>query len=117
MKLFGRLLVTGALAALVATSAKVSPAAAQEPREVSVFAAASLPAAFRSIAAAFEKAPPGIKVELNFAGSPPLARQIDDGAHGDVFASADEANMKKVVDSKLAVGEPQIFAKNRLTIV
>src|SRR5262249_41746219 len=117
MKLFGRLLVTGALAALVATSAKVSPAAAQEPREVSVFAAASLTAAFRSIAAAFEKAHPGTKVELTFAGSPTLVRQMDDGAHGEVFAWAEEANRKKVVASRLAVGERQIFAKNRLTIV
>ena len=117
MKLFGRVLAAGSLAMLLAVGSGPSTVTAQEPKQVSVFAAASLTSAFKAIGAAFEKEHPGTKVELNVAGSPTLVRQIDDGAHADVFASADEANMKKVVDAKLAVGEPQIFAKNRLAIV
>lgn len=86
-------------------------------RTVRVFAAASLTAAFRDTGAAFEAAHPGTKVELNFAGSPTLVQQIREGAPADVFASADEATMRKLVDAKAAAGDPEIFAQNLLQIV
>ena len=81
---------------------------------VTVFAAASLGDAFRTIGKAFEAAHPGTTVELNFAGSSTLARQIVEGAPADVFASADEDNMKKVSDVAVT---PQVFARNRLAII
>lgn len=84
---------------------------------IRVFGAASLTAAFRAAGAAFEAAHPGTKVELNFAGSPTLVQQIREGAPADVFASADEANMQKLVDAKAVAGSPRIFAQNLLQIV
>lgn len=83
---------------------------------VTVFAAASLKAAFTELAAAFEAANPGTKVTLSFAGSSDLATQITQGAPADVFASADTRNMDRLRDEGLVDGEPRIFASNTLTI-
>jgi len=84
---------------------------------VSVFAAASLTEAFRTIAKDFEAAHPGTKVEFNFAGSSTLAWQIVEGASADVFASADDENMTKVVDAGEVSGAAQSFVDNRLAII
>jgi molybdate transport system substrate-binding protein len=91
--------------------------AAKPSRTVTVCAAASLSAALQTMASAFEKAHPGVQVELNFAGSPTLVQQIQQGAPADVFASADEANMQKLVESGQVAGAPQFFARNKLQIV
>jgi molybdate transport system substrate-binding protein len=85
--------------------------------KVTVFAAASLTETFRTIGKDFGAAHPGTQVEFNFAGSSTLARQIVEGAPADVFASADDENMKKVVDAGDVAGAPQPFARNRLAIV
>lgn len=92
-------------------------AADQGTASVAVFGAASLTAAFKHVAAAFESSHPGTTVALGFAGSPTLVQQIREGAPADVFASADEANMQKLVDAGLVAGTPQIFAQNLLQIV
>lgn len=84
---------------------------------VTVFAAASLTAAFQEAAEAFEKANPDAEVTLNFASSSALAQQIDEGAPADVFASADTANMTKAVDAGNIAGEPVNFATNSLEII
>lgn len=82
---------------------------------LTVFAAASLTGPVTDIAAAFESANPEIDVVLSFAASSELATQIVEGAPADVFASADTANMDKV--SAALVGEPVVFASNRLQII
>jgi molybdate transport system substrate-binding protein len=82
---------------------------------VTVFAAASLTEAFRTIGEDFEVAHPGTKVEYNFAGSSTLVRQIVEGAPAEVFASADEENMQKAAGELASA--PQVFAQNRLAIV
>jgi molybdate transport system substrate-binding protein len=81
---------------------------------VTVFAAASLTAAFTDLGKQFESQNPGAKATLNFAASSALANQIVEGGQADVFASADEANMKKVAAQTNA---PKTFARNRLEIV
>jgi molybdate transport system substrate-binding protein len=84
---------------------------------ITVFAAASLGEAFRTIGKDFETVHPGTKVDFNFAGSSTLARQISEGAPADVFASADDENMTKVVHAGDVTGAPQPFAGNRLAII
>lgn len=81
-----------------------------------VFAAASLTEAFGTIGADFEATHPGTKVRLNFAGSSALARQINQGAPADVFASAAPAAMKQVGDAGGVAGQPVTFVRNRLEI-
>jgi molybdate transport system substrate-binding protein len=63
------------------------PALAQD-KTVTVFAAASMKNAVDDIGAAFTKAT-GIKVVASLAASSALAKQIEQGAPADVFASAD----------------------------
>jgi molybdate transport system substrate-binding protein len=84
---------------------------------LTISAAASLGVAFDEIAAAFEAEHPGVDVQpITYDGSSTLATQILEGAPADVFASADEKNMAKVVDAGLAM-DPVLFASNTLVIV
>jgi len=83
---------------------------------ITVYAAASLKAAFTELARTFEAGHPGTKVILSFAGSSDLVSQISQGAPADVFASADTANMQKLQDAGLADGDPKNFATNTLAI-
>lgn len=93
----------------------VSPA---EPVDLNVFAAASLTAAFEEIGQSFESAHPGVTVVLNFASSQQLAQQINEGAPADVFASANNSQMKVVVDAGgIDADTQQTFVKNRLVVI
>jgi len=100
-------------------SARVATAAATpaQAETVTVFAAASLTAAFQALATAFEQQHPGTKVQLNFSGSPTLVQQIREGAPADVFAAADEGTMQKLVQSGEVSGAPELFARNTMQIV
>jgi len=84
---------------MVAVLFAAAPAAAQ-PRELTVFAAASLKDALDAVDAAFVKAG-GPAVKASFAASSTLARQIEQGAPADVFVSADSAWMDYVADRRL----------------
>lgn len=79
--------------------------------DITVLAAASLTDAFKEAGKAFETANPGVRVTFSFAASSALVTQIDQGQPGDVFASADGANMKKVTDKNQAAN-PVVFATN-----
>jgi len=56
-------------------------------------------------------------VQFNFAGSPTLVTQIEQGAPAGVFASADTTNMDKLEAEGFTEGTPQVFAHNKLEIV
>lgn len=85
---------------------------------LTVSAAASLTEPFKKIGDDFTAANPGITdVTFSFDSSSTLAKQLVDGAPADAFASADQANMTKVVDPGLVSGSPTVFARNRLAIV
>ena len=83
--------------------------------DLNVFAAASLTSAFTEFGDELESANEGLSIENTFAGSQLLVTQIEHGAPADVFASADEKNMQKLIDQDL-VETPQVFAKNLLQI-
>lgn len=88
-----------------------------EHKKLTVSAAASLTDSFDELSKDFEKDHPGVDVTVNYGGSSSLVQQLIEGAPADVFASADEKNMKKLTDKDLAAGEPSIFATNVLTLV
>ncbi|WP_127782007.1 molybdate ABC transporter substrate-binding protein [Rhodococcus sp. X156] len=108
--------VPAGLAVLAVSAATGCSTGADGPGTLTVFAAASLQPAFTQLAAAFEQAHPGTRVSYSFAGSSALATQIDQGAPADVFASADETTMQRVVDAGLVTGAPTTFATNSLQI-
>jgi molybdate transport system substrate-binding protein len=84
--------------------------------EILVFAAASLADVFNAMADAFTDANPGVTVTFNFAASSALSTQINEGAPADVFASADNAQMKIVTDAGNA-SNPRVFATNSPVVV
>ncbi len=75
------------LLCLIALSAP-SGAGEQSQSTLPVFAAASLTNALEEIRAAYQKTA-GIQVKMSFDASSNMARQIEAGAHADVFFSAD----------------------------
>lgn len=97
-----------------ATTVGGSPAVAGT---VTVFAAASLTAAFTEIGDAFMTENPDAEVVFNFAASSELVTQIGEGAPADVFASADRNNMTKLTDAGGNATEPTLFARNLLQII
>src|SRR5258706_3423838 len=95
-----------------------APAATTAPAQtLTVFAAASLTAAFGDIGKAFEAANPGTTVTFNFAGSQQLAQQIGQGAPADVFASANGTQMNVVIKTgQIVSGTQRTFVRNRLVV-
>lgn len=86
--------------------------------DLNVFAAASLTEPFTEIGKLFESNHPGIHVVLNFAGSQQLAQQINQGAPADVFASANNTQMKLVIQAgEIVSGTQETFVKNRLVVI
>ncbi len=110
------LVLTGCAGAGAQPSSSPSASADALSGSLTVYAAASLKSSFDAAIAEFVKEHPKVTAEpANYDGSSTLATQIIGGAKVDVFASADEANMKKVTDEGLAA-DPTDFATNTLVI-
>ena len=84
---------------------------------LTVFAAASLTEPFTEVGKHLEATYPGLKIIYNFGGSPTLRTQLEQGARGDVFVSADAAQMELAKQSGVVQGETPIFVKNRLVVI
>jgi molybdate transport system substrate-binding protein len=80
-----------------------SPAVAQD-KSLTVFAAASMKNALDDIDAAYT-AKTGVKIVASYAASSALAKQIEQGAPADIFASADTDWMDYAI-SKKNINEP-----------
>lgn len=83
---------------------------------ITVFAGSSLTDAFKKAGDQVKLTTPGTDFLFNFGSSSTLATQIINGAPADLFASADDTNMQKVVDAKLNESTPAVFLSNRLQI-
>jgi molybdate transport system substrate-binding protein len=117
-----RISVLSVVVALVAAcgtsgTASNSPSSTSLSGYIQVFAAASLAASFDAIGTSFHRENPGVGVKLNYAGTPTLVTQIEQGAPADVFASADTTNMDKLTADGFTMGSSQVFAHNQLEIV
>ena len=82
---------------------------------ITVAAASSLRHALPDIAAEFERAYPGVEVELRFAGSQVLASQIDEGAGDDLFISANPLQARRLMSAGLA-SRPTVVTANVLVV-
>lgn len=110
----------GALAVLLLAACGGVPATAPSaPGEiggtVTVLAAASLTDALNKASAAF-RGSHRVDIEVSYGGSSTLVSQLTNGAPGDLFLSADQANMDRAVAAGLIAGQPVVFATNRLEI-
>jgi molybdate transport system substrate-binding protein len=93
-----------------------APAGAQE-RTLIVFAAASMKNALDDINAAFLKAT-GVKVTASYAASSALAKQIEQGAPADIFASADIEWMDYSSQKKAIKDDTRVdLLGNRLVLI
>jgi molybdate transport system substrate-binding protein len=104
-------------ALLTACGSSASPSTTARSGTASVFAAASLTDSFKALSTAFQTAHSGTTIQFNFAGTPTLVTQIEQGAASDVFASADTTNMDKLKADGFTTGTSQVFAHNKLEIV
>lgn len=111
-----RTLLVAATAALAAACGSQPGTNAGPPKTVTVFAAASLNQVFPALQAGFQQTNPGYRLTFNFAGTPTLMTQLQQGASADVFASADEAHMTQAESLGLVTGQAQDFARNQLEI-
>jgi len=102
-----------ALAATLTAVALLTACSRPDPeRQLTVLAAASLTESFGILAREYERDHPGQQVRLVFGASSTLARQVRSGSPGDLLATASTASISGVT----GVGEPAIFARNRLAI-
>ena len=101
--------------ACLALAAFAPPALAQET--LTVFAAASLKNALDDVDAECAKAA-GLKITASYAASSTLAKQIEDGAPADVFASADVDWMDYAQGKKLIKDDTRVnLLGNRLVLI
>ncbi|MEP7032365.1 MAG: molybdate ABC transporter substrate-binding protein [Actinomycetota bacterium] len=91
-------------------------AGGNQEREITVFAASSLTAAFTQIGKDFEATNPGLTVTFNFGPSDGLAGQIESEGVADVFASASPTWMDDLA-SATGVTQRTDFAQNKLVII
>ncbi|MEZ5344651.1 MAG: molybdate ABC transporter substrate-binding protein [Pyrinomonadaceae bacterium] len=85
--------------------------------EITISAAISLKDAFSAIGNAFTAAN-GIKVRFNFASSGALERQIENGAPVDVFASAGEDQMDRILKKGfIDPASKSDFAQNSIVLI
>lgn len=114
----------GLAATVILSACATSPATSPSPTtpsaplagSITVFAGSSLTDAFKNAGDEITKTNPDARLTFNFGSSSTLATQIVNGAPADVFASADDANMQKIVDAKLTDGAAAPFVSNRLQI-
>jgi molybdate transport system substrate-binding protein len=106
------------LVALIAALVSASFAGlAEEPKELTVFTAASLTGALGEIGQIYTNQT-NIEVAFNFDGSQALRTQIENGAYADVFLSANRKQMNAVKNSGLMNNSSIIiFTKNKLSLI
>src|SRR6476620_11357144 len=105
-------LLLGALIALALAAGGVAPAAPPvmaQSGELVIFAAASLTDAFNELGGIFEAQQVGSRVRFNYGASSQLRTQLDQGARGDVFASADTVQMDQARAAGLVAGAAPVF--------
>lgn len=104
------------LALVVGTSSAGACGRSSSSTTLTVLAASSLTDAFAALERRFEGEHPGVDVLVSTAGSQALRVQIEHGAPGDVFASANPEHMQALVSAGL-VTDAHPFAGGGLALV
>lgn len=105
-------ILTGVVLVLLLT------ACTKTDQRLQVSAAASMADAARSLVEAFNQERPGGEVSLQLAASGTIASQINNGAPVDVFISASEHHMQRMIDSGRVAGRNTVsLCSNALVLV
>ncbi len=90
---------------------------AEQPKELTVFTAASLTGAFSEIGQMY-KNETNISAVFNFDGSQVLRTQIENGAYADIFVSANTKQMNALKNEGLMNNSSiSVFTKNKLSLI
>lgn len=100
-------------AALVTLAASAG-ARAQQPRRLTIAAAADLRFALDEALAPLRAAQPGATIDVVYGSSGKLTTQIRNGAPFDVFLSADIVFARQLHDAGLTTAAPRLYAIGRL---
>jgi molybdenum ABC transporter, periplasmic molybdate-binding protein len=104
------------LLCLFCCSCKTSVETQSQPQEINVAAAANLTDAFTELGKEFTKRT-SVRVVFSYGATADLARQIEQDAPFDVFASADVENVERLASKGLlASGGLKLYARGRLVI-
>lgn len=89
----------------------------EEETTITVFAAGSLKGSFTEISTAYEDDHPGTEVVLNIDGTQALRTQVEQGARGDVFVSANQKHMDALIGEGFMDNATVVdFVENRVTV-
>ena len=113
----GRLAALLTVAVLLLTACSSAAASTSAPRELTVYAAASLKGALQEARTDYEAANAGVILRISTDSSSTLETQIEQGAPADVFLSADATSPDKLVAGGFASGAAVAFAGNKLTVI
>lgn len=100
MKILRRSIAACAIALIIPIIVARGFAATNEPKAITVFAAASLTDVLQQIGPLYTQAS-GVPVKFSFAASSALARQVEAGARAQVFISADQEWMDYLDERQL----------------
>lgn len=104
------------IAVFISSCARNSEPNNAEAKEINVAAAANLTDAFTELASEFTKKT-GIKVVYSFGASADLAKQIENGAPFDVFASADVEQIDRLDKQGFCTpGTRNFYARGKLVL-
>lgn len=102
---------------LLALTALMLCASAQEPESLIVFCGAGLTGAFNEIGQLYEKTS-NVSVDFNFDGVPALRAQIEQGAYADVIVSANLKHMDALKsEGYIDNNTVEIFAGNKVAVI
>lgn len=112
-----RLALTAGASLLVLSAAcggSATSPSTSNPTTLTVLAASSLTDVLPEIGAAFTRDHPDADLRYSFAGSQELVAQVQSGVPADVLALAGTSSLPTLDGD---IGEPLVFARNRLTII
>lgn len=110
-------LLAASLATGCARSEPTTGVASLQAVHLTILAAASLKDALQEAGSAYSATHRGTTLTFAFDASSALRAKIEQGAPADLFAAADVANPRTLVEDGFANGPPTPFAANRLAIV
>ncbi len=84
---------------------------------ITVFAAASLSDVLDELASGFAVDDGRVDVAFNFAGTPTLRVQLEQGARADVFATANPEQMRLAQANGVVEAEAVVFARSSLVVI
>ena len=114
----GHILLGLWLCSACSSSPEAAAIEGSQDQQLTIYAAASLIEAFTELSDTFEAMHTSTEVVISYAGSQQIAQQLSQGAPGDLFASANDKQIKNVIRAgRVDAGDAQVFVHNQLAVI